>query len=63
MKVGKKWKKWKGEKPKKLATKKKNQFAWTWKKLKSGKKYVVQVRAKNSVGTGKAQQLKLKTKK
>jgi YVTN family beta-propeller protein len=62
IKIGKKWKKWKADKPKALKTGKKNQFAWTWKKLKSGKKHVVQVRAKNSVGTGSVAKLKFTTK-
>jgi protocatechuate 3,4-dioxygenase beta subunit len=63
IKVGKKWKSWKADKPKALATSKSNQYAWTWKKLKSGKKYQVQVRAKNSAGVGPKKTLKFKTKK
>jgi cytoskeletal protein RodZ len=63
IKVGGKWKKWQSEKPKALKTGTKNKYAWTWKKLKPGKAYVVQVRAKNSVGKGPKTKVKFTTNK
>ena len=42
---------------------KNNNYAKTWKKLKPGKRYVVKVRAENSVGSGKAKQRQFTTNK
>jgi predicted carbohydrate-binding protein with CBM5 and CBM33 domain len=55
-------KNWQAKKPKQLKTNKKNQYKWTWKKLKSGRNYTAKIRARNSVGAGKAVRLKFKTK-
>lgn len=52
------WKSWKSQKVKSG----KDSYGKTWKKLKSGKKYFVQVRAKNAVGLGKSKKVSIKTK-
>lgn len=57
-KKGKDWKSWKGHKAKSG----KDSYHKTWKKLKSGKKYSVQVRAKNAAGLGKSKKVSFKTK-
>ena len=60
IKKGSKWTSWKSQKPK---ADKKGKFAKTWDGLKSGKKVVIQVRAKNSQGIGPAAKVKGETKK
>ena len=58
----KKWKSWKSAKPKKLKVSKKT-YAKSLNKLKPKKKYLVQVRSKNSVSPGTVNQFRFKTKK
>ena len=55
------WKKWTSQKPNKLKTNKKNIYAKTWKKLKSDKKYVVKVRAKNTQGHSPVKKISFRT--
>ncbi len=57
-----KWKSWKSAKPKNLKVKKKT-YAKSLNKLKPKKKYLVQVRSKNSISPGTVIQLRFKTKK
>jgi subtilisin family serine protease len=63
IKVGGKWQDWQAKKAKKLKTSKKNHYKWTWSKLKSGKKYPVEVRARNTFGYGPKNKTALRTDK
>jgi len=54
------WKSWAKKKPKKLKVSK-GKFAKNLKKLKPGKKYLVQVRTKNSISPGGVAELSFKT--
>ncbi len=60
IKKGSSWTSWKSQKPK---ADKKGKFAKTWDGLKSGKKVVIQVRAKNGQGIGPVAKVSGKTKK
>ena len=63
IKVGGKWQGWQAKKAKKLKTSKKNHYQWTWSRLKSGKKYPVEVRARNTFGYGAKVKVSLRTDK
>jgi subtilisin family serine protease len=63
IKVGGKWQDWQTKKAKKLKTSKKNHYEWTWSKLNSGKKYLVEVRARNTFGHGPKDKTALRTDK
>ena len=63
IKISGKWQDWQAKKAKKLKTSKKNHYKWTWSKLKSGKKYPVEVQARNTFGYGPKKKTTLRTDK